>query len=143
MQMAISEFYASTILRVRATFGFCEFDCDPDDITRALRITPDDVRRKGEVRRLSSGRDFITPFNDWTIKSRGNSKDVNDHLRELVDRLAGVAERLRPEFGPPQFGVTWKSNNLYTGSGPFYEADVIARIAGFGAMLFQDIYQVD
>jgi hypothetical protein len=37
----------------------------------------------------------------------------------------------------------WEGNYLYAGSGPFYEADVIAGIATLGADLWQDIYQID
>jgi hypothetical protein len=141
--MAISDLHASTIVEVQAHFGFSRFDCHPDEITRALGIAPDDVRRKGELRRSAVGRDFRCPWSVWTIDSRSNSKDVNDHLRELLSRLVGVAERLRSEFGQPNFNVHWVGNYLYAGSGPFYEADVIAGMAGFGAMLWQDIYQVD
>jgi hypothetical protein len=141
--MAISDFHASTIVEVRAYFGFDEFACDPDEITSALGIAPDEVRRKGEIRKLRGGREVRCPSNDWSIQSRSGSKDVNEHIRELFARLSGVSGRIRPEFGTPSFSVLWKGNYLYAGSGPFYEADVIAGIAALGAMLWQDIYQID
>jgi hypothetical protein len=141
--MAISDFHASTIIKVRAYFGFHQFACDPDEITRALGVAPDEVGRKGEIRAVRGGREIRRLWNDWTIESRSDSKDVNDHIRELLARLGGVSDRIRREFGTPSFSVLWKGNYLYAGSGPFYEVDVIAGIAALGAMLWQDIYQVD
>jgi hypothetical protein len=141
--MAISDFHASTIVKVRAYFGFSEFACDPDEITRSLGVVPDEVERKGQVRIVRGDREVRRLWNDWTIISRAESKDINDHFRELLARLDGMASRIRADFGPPSFSVLWKGNYLYAGSGPFYEADVIAGIAGLKAMLWQDIYQVD
>lgn len=141
--MAITEFYASTILKVSVSFGFAGFDGDPDEITRVFGIPPDEVRRKGERRMLHNGREFDTPFSSWTIVSADDSKDVNDHLRGLLRRIEGKQSACKTDFGRARFDVTWKCNYLYSGSGPFYEADVIAGIASWQAELFQDIYQVD
>ena len=141
--MAIDEFYASTILKVSVSFGFAGFDVDPDEITQVFGIPPDEVRRKGERRMLHNGREFDTPFSSWTIVSADDSKDVNDHLRGLLRRIEGKQSAYKTDFGRSRFGVTWKCNYLYSGSGPFYEADVIAGIASWQAELFQDIYQVD
>ncbi len=141
--MAISDFHASTIVKVRAYFGFSEFACDPDEITKALGVVPDEVGRKGAIRAVMGDREFPWLWNDWSLLSRTESKDVNDHLRELLTRVEGIACRIRDEFGQSSFSVLWKGNYLYAGSGPFYEADVIAGIAALGAMLWQDIYQVD
>jgi hypothetical protein len=57
--MAISDIYASTVILVRVYFGFDEFACDPDEITEALHLQPDELRRTGEFRRL--GRDPARP----------------------------------------------------------------------------------
>jgi hypothetical protein len=131
--MAISEFYASTILKVSVSFGFDGFDVDPDEITQVFGIPPDEVRRKGERRMLHDGRELGIPFSSWTIVSADDSKDVNDHLRALLRRIEGKQSACKAEFGRAKFGVTWKCNYLYSGSGPFYEADVIAGIASWQA----------
>jgi hypothetical protein len=141
--MAMSEFYASTILKADASFGFAEFACDPDIITQSLGIAPDEIRRKGEKRTIRGGREWVTPFSSWSICSEGDSKDINEHLRMLLRRIDGKQGLCKVEFGPPAFGVTWKCNYLRAGSGPFYEADVIAGIAEWQGELFQDIYHVD
>jgi hypothetical protein len=141
--MAISEFHASTVIRVRVCFGFSEIACDPEELTNALQVQPDEVALKGEVRSLGGGREIRELFNSWTVESHVDSKDVNDHVRELLERVRFAKDRFRPEFGRPSFDVLWEGNYLYAGSGPFYEADVIARIASLGADLWQDIYQID
>lgn len=141
--MAISGLHASTVVNVRAYFGFDRFDCDPDVITRFLEIQPDEVGRKGAVKITGSNREVRWPFNTWSIVSRIESKDVNEHLRELIGRLRHVSGDFPPEFGEPFFSVLWKGNYLYAGSGPFFEADVIVGIARLNAALYQDIYQAD
>ena len=142
--MAQSEFYESTIIEVEATFGFDSFSCSPDEITRNFGIEPDDVRVKGDTRTVAGGRRTITvPFSSWSIASRCDSKDVNEHLRELLSRLVPARRPIHPSWGEPSFGVLWKGNYLYAGSGPFYEPDVIAGICAWEASLYQDIYQID
>jgi hypothetical protein len=141
--MELSDFYQSTIILVRAYFGFSDFSCNPDEITTALGIEPDEVIVKGSKRTLRNGRITENLSNSWSICSRNASKDVNVHIRELFQRFAGKEEAIRKDFGNPSFSVLWKGNYLYAGSGPFYEADVIKGIATLGANLWQDIYQVD
>jgi hypothetical protein len=141
--MAISDFYASTIIEVRAYFGFDHFDCDPLDISSALQIEAGEIRRIGEKRCLPNGHEMKNPFNSWSIESEGLSKDINDHLRQLLSRLIGKNKLLEERFGKPSFSVLWKGSYLYAGSGPFYESDVLSGIAVFGANLWQDIYQID
>ena len=141
--MAISDFHASTIVKAQAHFGFSEFACNPDEISQALGVVPDAVGRKDQVRIVRGDQELRWPWNSWAIHSRAESKDINDHLRELLARLDGIASRIRNNFGPPSFSVLWTGNYLYAGSGPFYEADVIAGIAALKAMLWQDIYQLD
>ena len=46
--MALSKFYKSTIIEANASFGYSNFACDPDEITRVLGIIPDEIMRKGE-----------------------------------------------------------------------------------------------
>lgn len=142
--MALSEFYESTIIKVEANFGFSNFTCTPDEITVRVGIEPDETRTKGDQKSILDGRrTIVVPFSSWSILSRCTSKDVNDHLRELLARLKVAKCPFDPAWGEPSFGILWKGNYLYAGSGPFYEADVLAGIAELGASLYQDIYQVD
>ncbi len=97
---------------------------------------------KGEVRRLRNGHIVKNQWNSWGIKSNSDSKDVNVHIRELLDRIMPVRARIREEWDP-SFGVVWKGNYLYAGSGPYYERDVLEGIAMLDAELYHDIYQID
>jgi uncharacterized protein DUF4279 len=141
--MTISEFHESTIIEVKAYFGFDHFECSPDEITKALSISPDGIKIKGKKRKLKSGHEMDIFFNSWSIESKIDSKDINEHLRELLNILKGKQDCIKPEFGKPDFSVLWKGNYLYAGSGPFYESDVIIGIAEWNAELYQDIYQID
>jgi hypothetical protein len=142
--MALSELYESTIIEVKAYFGFDHYACQPEDISLALGLQPDDVRRAGDRRAIGKkGKQIAVPFNSWSIESHCQSKDVNDHLRELLRKLKNTRSQMKPEFGEPTFSVLWKGSYLYAGSGPFYEADVVQGIAELGASLWQDIYQVN
>ena len=95
--MALSEFYESTIIETKTTFGFSNFDCDPSEISKKLGLAPDGVRRKGEEWVTKLGKTMIRPYNSWWIESRSVSKDVNVHLRELLDRLGEVGGRAKNE----------------------------------------------
>lgn len=141
--MSISDTYKSTIIEVKAYFGFDDFECDPDEITKSLGIEPDSVMRKGEIRTLRNGKEIANTKSSWSIESNSDSKDINIHLRELLGRLKGCGSGIETQFGNPDFSVLWKGNYLYAGSGPFYETDVLQGIAELKGMLWHDIYQID
>ena len=141
--MALSPQFAEGIHRVRVDFGFSRFDCDPDEITTALGVVPDEIRRRGEARQMQGGRLFTAPFSSWSISRKLGSTDVNDQCRELLRRLDGCASRLDPRWGVPTFSVLYEATHLHGGNGPFFEADVVRGIASFGAELWQDIYALD
>jgi hypothetical protein len=141
--MEYSEFHLSTIVKVGAGFGFFNFDFHPDIITSTLGITPDEIRIKDEIRTHPNEKEFKTPFNSWGLSSNSDSKDINVHLRVLLQRLEGLEAKFKPEFGQPCFDILYKSNYLYVGSGPWFEVDVIAGIARLKAEMVFDIYQVD
>src|SRR5262249_48167261 len=115
----------------------------PAAITAALGIAPDEVRRRGEQMQATGGRIVRVPFSTWSISSRTESKDVNDHCREVLKRLSGTTDRLSPLWGVPEFSVLYKATHLCAGNGPFFEADVVRGIAGLGAELWQDIYSLE
>ena len=138
----LSDFYLSTIVAVRASFGFSKFACLPEEISLALGLEPTDARREGE-NRVVRGKLFRVPFSTWSLSSTSGSKDVNVHLRELLDRVQPVARSIEARWNAPAFSVMWQGTYLYAGSGPFYEADVVRGIASLRADLWQDIYQID
>ncbi len=139
----ISEFYASTVVKVKVDFSLAGFSGAPASVTSALGVEPDWHLEKGDTWITSWGQTRTAAENSWGLESRTDSKDANDHLRELLNRLASRRGAFRPEWGEPSFGILWKGNYLYAGSGPFYEADVLEGVAELGAAIWQDIYQVD
>jgi len=141
--MPISDLHAENIISTQATFGFSNFECGPERITHSVGFDPDGCRIKGQTKVKKSGKKILIPFSSWWIESSVESKDINEHLRQLINRLAEVSTPFPEDFGDVGFGVVWKGNYLYAGSGPFYESDVIEAIARFRATLWQDIYQID
>ncbi|MFC1662399.1 DUF4279 domain-containing protein, partial [Gemmatimonadota bacterium] len=129
----LSEFHESTIVEVKAAFGFFDFECEPSMITETLGMEPDSAFQKGESFLLRGGKTSQRLHSSWTVSSASESKDVNEHLRQLLSRLEGTQGLFRTEFGVPAFYITWKGSYLYAGSGPFYEVDVLKGIARFGA----------
>ncbi len=115
----------------------------PDEITARLGITPDEVCVKGEPQPTRLNTEWRAPFSSWSIVSSSSSKDINDHLRQLLVRLGPAKPLFDLDWGEPSFDVLWKGNYLYAGSGPFYEPEIIAGVASLSAALYQDIYQVD
>ena len=140
--MALHEVFESMISETSASFGFSGFACDPDKITAALGIRPDEIVRKGEKRIGAGGRTITNPLNCWSISSSSTSKDVNDHLRELLAKLASKEHLLETAFGEPGFGIVWKASFLHQATGPYYEPDVLHGIAALGATLYQEIFEV-
>jgi Domain of unknown function (DUF4279) len=141
--MALAPQFAESIKKVEVTFGFGNFSCDPAAITTALGIVPDETRRRGEQISTRGGRLHAAPFSTWSISSTSESKDVNDHCRELLKRLSGAPNRLDPQWGIPSFSVLYKATHLCAGNGPFFEVDVVRGIAALGAELWQDIYSLE
>ena len=139
--MEISDFHASTIILVRASFVLSGFNESPESITEALGIRPDSTQVCGDTRVVAGKARIPIRENQWAISCSSQSKNVNHQIRELLVRLAGKELLIRPEWSPA-FDVLWKGNYLHAGSGPFYESDVLAGMARFGASLWQDIYQV-
>lgn len=140
--MPINEIFEREIQQVEVSLVFTDFEMDPEEITEKLGLQPDDLRRKGETRRLENGQEFVVPFNLWSFKSPESSLDPNVQIRAIFDLLESVGTRVNPEW-KPFFNILWKSRVLGAGSGPFYEKDVIEGIARIGAEIYQDLYHVE
>src|SRR5690606_20286953 len=96
----ISDFHASTIVRVHVSFQFSGFKCDPATISVALGFSPDRVIAEGELRTLRNGVEVKNLQNQWAIESTSESKDVNEHVRQLLRRLLPAVGAIRPEWNP-------------------------------------------
>ena len=135
--MSISDSFAMEIVKIEVSFSFAHFSCDPKEITRSLRVTPDEVMVKGKARPTAKRSDAKAPFNSWGVGSTATSRDVNVHFRELLDTLDPVAARFSPDWGTPMFGVVFFSSGQ---AAPYYEPDVLLRVGRLGAELYQDVY---
>ena len=145
--MALNPLHESHIRGVTVTFSVSAPELDPDAVTAATGLAPDDAARRGDVRRNRKG----TPLRPesqgwWAFGTQGKvaSKDVRDHFHYLHERLLPHAETLRAfgRGGETFFDVLWQSTYLYAGTGPLLDAASIAGVTALGAGMGFDIYQV-
>jgi hypothetical protein len=114
-----------------------------------IGLTPNQSNRRGEERRhpRSGATLGYYPEGCWAVSSAPavDSKDVNDHLRWLLDRLLPCRAAILPLAvgGETYFDVLWESTYLYAGTGPLLDAVCLAGVAALNAGMGFDIYQVD
>ena len=136
--MTINELHASHIGRVGVSFHLSSPTLDPDEVTRALKISPDLVSVPPSTHGF------------WSLSSQGKveglleSKDINEHLRYLLRNLLLFREAILDfaKGGNTYFDVLWESSYLYSGTGPEIASDCIAGICQLNAGLGFDIYQI-
>jgi hypothetical protein len=137
--MSITEFHASHIGRVGVSFQMSSPTLDPNEVTRALGITPELVSVP------------VSTHGFWSLSSQGKveaglaAKDINEHIRYLLRILLPVREAILKfaQGGETYFDVLWESSYLYAGTGPVIAEDCIAGICQLNAGLGLDIYQIE
>ena len=69
------------------TLYFRGADLKPELITKRLKVSPTDTRRKGEQRFERHGRIYINPTGIWALETTTTSKLLSDHIDELTSKL--------------------------------------------------------
>ena len=146
--MTISASHASHIRRVYAAVGISSPDLDPSLVTRALHRDPTSSARAGDPRITRWGATLAPHVEgSWVLSSEPfvSSKDVNDHLRFVLDALLPHRDAVLAfaKGGEVFVSVMWSSTYLYAGTGPLIDATCIEGLAALRAGLGFDIYQVD
>jgi hypothetical protein len=129
---------------VSTLFIVAGFDSDPDEITRTLGISPDEVGRAGETRRLLSGsqQQYQVPASYWEIH------EPRRRVATLEGCLAGLLTRIEPAGRAiHQLPSTITKKVLIQASlgangrapGILLGADLLERIAALGIALEIDI----
>ena len=137
--MSINELHASHIGRVAVSFQLSSPALDPDEVTRALGVSPD----------LLSVAPSTHGF--WSLSSQGRvegeleAKDINEHIRYLLRILLPHRNAILTfaNGGETYFDLLWESSYLYAGTGPVVASDCIAGICHLNAGLGFDIYQIE
>jgi len=113
-------------------------DLDPDDVTRALGITPNHSYRKGEMRlSRKTNRAGAAKTGMWRLKAESDSSLVSDHVAQLlssheidgdvINGLPGVDEAFIDIF------VMVPENNRGGGDCAFdFSAELVAAVARTG-----------
>jgi Domain of unknown function (DUF4279) len=109
--MTINELHASHIGRVAVSFQLSSPALDPDEVTRAIGVSPD----------LLSVPPSTHGF--WSVSSQGKvegeleAKDINEHIRYLLGILLPHRDAILTfaKGGETYFDVLWESSYLYAG----------------------------
>lgn len=146
--MSISAEHASHIRKVKVGFIISGHSLNPNIVTERLNIEPDGAAQKGDER-LNPLREKLTPHTEgfWRIdtENKVHSKDINEHLHHLLDRLLPHRDQILQfaQMGETFFDVLWQSTYLYAGTGPVIDGENLQGIAQLQASIGFDIYQID
>ena len=146
--MAISEFHASHMRRVRVSFCVSAPDLEPSEVTLAVGLEPSASARRGDERRNRAGT-ILAPQAEgfWAYSSDPltSSKDINDHFAAVLTPLLPHADKLLrfATGGGTFFDVLWESTYLYAGTGPLIDAEYLRGVARLQAGMGFDIYQIE
>ncbi len=143
-----NDFHTSHIRRVHVDFELMAPDLDPVQVTTTLNVKPTATANRGDERWNLKGKQLQPHDAGWwklTTADSVNSKDVNEHLRYLLEILLPHCESILSfaKNGKTHFDVLWESTYLYAGTGPIINSEHIAGIASLQADIGFDIYQVD
>jgi hypothetical protein len=146
--MSLNELHASHIRRVEVGFIISGVNVQPDVISKALNLNPDQYAAKGDDNHNAKGQllgEHAEGF--WRIETKGKveSKDINDHFQYLLSLLLPHYESILQfaEAGETFFDVLWQSTYLYAGTGPLINKEHLQGVALLDAGLGFDIYQID
>jgi len=145
--MAISEFHAAHIGRVRVGFILSGPNLDPRLVTDTLCIQPTNSAQRGEVRHNAEGV-LLAPHVEgfWRVDTEGrvSSKDINDHLTYLLALLLPHRKTILMfrRGGEAYFDVLWESTYLHAGTGPLINQECLSGVARLGAGMGFDIYHI-
>jgi hypothetical protein len=119
-------------------------ELEPTQLTELIGLQPDRIALRGE--RSSTGKP-VPRHNIWDIRSRlEGSALLDNHLRDLLDRIEGQAGRIVAVANHPRILSIGVSLVLETESGHpgvFLDAATVSRVARLGTGLDIDFYVDD
>jgi hypothetical protein len=127
-----------------ATLRFVDKDLDPNIITSAFGIQPDEAHKRGDKRISKSGKEYPYPRGVWYLTTTGwPSRNLEAHIVRLLDRVEPVAEvvrRIIQEHPSYRFEIICYWMSATGQGGPSFSPSTLSRIAALGATLDFDIY---
>ena len=122
-----------------ATLRIYHDELDPEQISKALSLTPSDAQRKGDA--LSSGR--VLPTGGWFLssKDRVTSKDIRRHIVWILDQLDANKEALsllQNQHYEMNIFCFWASASGH--GGPQLDHEIMKRLASLRLDVGFDLY---
>lgn len=128
---------------VSTLFVVAGFDSDPDEITRALAISPDEVGSAGENRQLSgSQKRYKVPASYWELHGpKRRVGTLEGCIAELLSRIepAGNAIRQLPSTITKKVIIQASMGAKGRAPGMLLDANLLERLAKLGIALEVDI----
>ncbi|WP_334150487.1 DUF4279 domain-containing protein [Microbacterium sp.] len=117
---------------------------DPDVITEVLGLTPDQIRRKGEV--LHRGR--IRTIHAWLVDVNELDNTEADEtgtraLRELLDRCTPAVGRIADLPADCEARIWWSAYSDSSQGGFVLPIELTVQLAALGVDLFTTVYLQD
>jgi hypothetical protein len=128
---------------VSTLFVVAGFDSDPDEITRALAISPDEVGRVGEARQLSGSRkQYKVPASYWELRvPKRRVGTLEGCIAELLSRIepAGNAIRKLPSTMTKKVLIQASMGAKGRAPGMLLDTTLLERLVKLGIALEVDI----
>lgn len=128
---------------VTATFVIAGFDDDPDEITRLLATSPDEIGRVGELHQVVGMKlKFPVKDNYWELKSsKRRVGPLEGYIEELLVRIEPAADAIRKLPLTVTKKIVIQYSIVPNGSVPglLLDANLLQRLAALGIQLEVDI----
>ena len=127
---------------VRARFMVVDLDCDPDLITKKLKIAPTETWKVGDIRAKGT----ILRFNNngWLIESMlGKQHSINEHVGELFRMLKPGWKALKKISSKYHLELALTVTS-YDATGPElgFDSGVIKKLAEINSRVDVDLYNL-
>jgi hypothetical protein len=67
---------------------------DPELVSSELLLSPSSSQKKGEIRKSSSGNQYITQIGVWELAATCNSESLSEHVEELTSKVTKTGSEL-------------------------------------------------
>jgi hypothetical protein len=114
------------------------FECDPEDVTRSLRITPTEIRRRGEAGKTGQP----VKLSSWKIEDSALRNDYffENHLESVLEKIEPSAAAIRQLQRECAVGINCVG--YFSGCNPGFEIkpQLLSRLSALGLTLGFDLY---
>ncbi|MEX8502909.1 MAG: DUF4279 domain-containing protein [Leptothrix ochracea] len=137
----------AAIAKSVATLRIFGDELDPDEVSALLGGQPTSKFRKGDVRRLQDGREFVRRSGSWQLEATDRAPEgLNDQILEILSKLTielSVWKRLNAEFQVDLFvGLFMEETNEGLSLSPECAGELASRGIEIGFDIYATVREV-